>query len=202
MIFYEPHARDRELLPHDPFKAIVAPRPIGWVSTIGPDGELNLAPYSFFNAIGENPPMVAFSSSGAKHSSTFAGGAGEFVWNLADLGPARANELDIGEAAAGRERVRARGARGRAVAARRAAARRRLALRARVPRGARGCARRCRRDAADQYLVVGQVVGVHVDEAAIRDGRVDTAALRPIARCGYLGDYAVVDELFEMLRPD
>ena len=83
MIFYEPQARDRELLPHDPFKAIVAPRPIGWVSTVGPDGELNLAPYSFFNAIGENPPMVAFSSSGAKHSSTFAGGAGEFVWNLA-----------------------------------------------------------------------------------------------------------------------
>jgi len=60
LIFYEPHARDRELLPHDPFKAIVAPRPIGWISTIGPEGELNLAPYSFFNAIGENPPMVAF----------------------------------------------------------------------------------------------------------------------------------------------
>jgi len=55
---------------------------------------------------------------------------------------------------------------------------------------------------ADQYLVVGQVVGVHVDESAIRDGRVDTAALHPIARCGYLGDYAVVDELFELLRPD
>ena len=55
---------------------------------------------------------------------------------------------------------------------------------------------------ADQYLVVGQVVGVHVHESAIRDGRVDTAALRPIARCGYRGDYAVVDGLFEMLRPD
>jgi flavin reductase (DIM6/NTAB) family NADH-FMN oxidoreductase RutF len=55
---------------------------------------------------------------------------------------------------------------------------------------------------ADQYLVVGQVVGVHIAESAIRDGRVDTAGLRPIARCGYLGDYAVVDELFEMLRPD
>jgi flavin reductase (DIM6/NTAB) family NADH-FMN oxidoreductase RutF len=54
---------------------------------------------------------------------------------------------------------------------------------------------------ADQFLVVGQVVGVHIDERYVRDGRVDTAAIRPIARCGYLGDYAVVDELFEMLRP-
>src|SRR3954465_11830520 len=83
VLFYEPASRARAVPPPDPFKAIVVPRPIGWVSTIGPDGELNLAPYSFFNAIGENPPMVAFSSSGAKHSSTFAGGAGEFVWNLA-----------------------------------------------------------------------------------------------------------------------
>ena len=58
MVFYEPDARDRELLPHDPFKALVAPRPIGWVSTVGPDGEVNLAPYSFFNAICDRPPMI------------------------------------------------------------------------------------------------------------------------------------------------
>src|SRR4051795_13028121 len=82
VLFYEPAARDRAVLPHDPFKAIVAPRPIGWVSTIGPDRELNLAPYSFFNAVGENPPMLAFSSTGAKDSSTFAVGTGEFVWNM------------------------------------------------------------------------------------------------------------------------
>ena len=82
MIFYEPHARDRELLPHDPFKALVAPRPIGWVSTIGPEGEVNLAPYSFFNAICDRPPMIMFSSSGPKDSATFAHSGGEFVWNL------------------------------------------------------------------------------------------------------------------------
>src|SRR3954449_4766918 len=82
VLFYEPASRDRAVLPHDPFKAIVAPRPIGWVSTIGPDRELNLAPYSFFNAVGENPPMLAFSSTGAKDSSTFAAGTGEFVWNM------------------------------------------------------------------------------------------------------------------------
>jgi flavin reductase (DIM6/NTAB) family NADH-FMN oxidoreductase RutF len=202
LIFYEPHARDRELLPHDPFKAIVAPRPIGWVSTIGPGGELNLAPYSFFNAIGENPPMVAFSSSGAKHSSTFAGGAGEFVWNLATWALREQMNLTSAKLPRGESEFEHAGLE---------AAPSRLVAPPRV--AASPCALECRvvhavalddvdGTPADQYLVVGQVVGVHVDEAAIRDGRVDTAALRPIARCGYLGDYAVVDELFEMLRPD
>src|SRR5438309_3506951 len=83
MIFYEPNRRDRDLLPHDPFKALVAPRPIGWVSTTSANGSVNLAPYSFFNAIGEEPPMLAISSFGAKDSSTFAGELREFVWNLA-----------------------------------------------------------------------------------------------------------------------
>ena len=83
MVFYEPDKRDRELLPHDPFKAFIAPRPIGWVSTVGPGGEVNLAPYSFFNAVSDRPPMVMFSSNGPKDSATFATSGGEFVWNLA-----------------------------------------------------------------------------------------------------------------------
>src|SRR5947209_19646126 len=82
MLFYEPEHRDRSVLAHDPFKALVAPRPIGWISTMNPDGDVNLAPYSFFNAIGEEPPMLAFSSFGAKDSATFAGALREFVWNL------------------------------------------------------------------------------------------------------------------------
>src|SRR3954447_11231350 len=82
MLFYEPDKRNRALLPHDPFKAVIAPRPIGWVSTLSQDGVLNLAPYSFFNAVGQRPPMLAFSSTGAKHSATFAAGTGEFVWNM------------------------------------------------------------------------------------------------------------------------
>jgi flavin reductase (DIM6/NTAB) family NADH-FMN oxidoreductase RutF len=189
-------------LPHDPFKAIVAPRPIGWVSTLGPAGELNLAPYSFFNAIGENPPMVAFSSSGAKHSSTFAGGAGEFVWNLATWALREQMNLTSAKLPRGESEF---GHAGLEPAPSRLVAPPRVA--------ASPCALECRvvhavalNDVdgapADQYLVVGQVVGVHIAESAIRDGRVDTAGLRPIARCGYLGDYAVVDELFEMLRPD
>src|ERR1700760_4979971 len=83
MLFYEPHARDRSLIAHDPFKALVAPRPIGWISSVNAAGQVNLAPYSFFNAIGEEPPMLAFSSYGAKDSATFAGEVREFVWNLA-----------------------------------------------------------------------------------------------------------------------
>src|SRR4051812_9894110 len=86
MLFYEPHNRDRAILPHDPFKALVAPRPIGWVSTLSADGVLNLAPYSFFNAVGERPAMLAFSSTGFKHSASFAGDTGDFVWNMPTYG--------------------------------------------------------------------------------------------------------------------
>src|SRR6185437_16261735 len=82
LIFYEPEKRDRSVLPHDPFKSLVAPRPIGWISTMDAAGRVNLAPYSFFNAVGEQPYMLGFSSHGAKDSSTFAGELREFVWNL------------------------------------------------------------------------------------------------------------------------
>ena len=78
-----PAERDQALLPHDPFKAIVAPRPIGWISTRALDGRINLAPYSFFNAFSSAPPIVGFSSEGCKDSATFARESGEFVANLA-----------------------------------------------------------------------------------------------------------------------
>ena len=83
MVFYEPDKRDRDLLPHDPFKAFIAPRPIGWVSTVSASGAVNLAPYSYFNAVCDTPPTVMFSSNGAKDSMTFAHETGEFVWNMA-----------------------------------------------------------------------------------------------------------------------
>src|SRR5690349_15900984 len=79
-MFYEP--RLGHGLPHDPIKAIVAPRPIGWISTISRSGAINLAPYSFFNALSSNPCLVWFSSEGEKDSATFAGETGEFVANL------------------------------------------------------------------------------------------------------------------------
>ena len=202
MVFYEPDARDRDLLPHDPFKALVAPRPIGWVSTIGPEGEVNLAPYSFFNAICDRPPMIMFSSSGPKDSATFAHSGGEFVWNMPtwDLREAMnttsaslqrgANEFDH----AGLEMAPSR-----------------LVAPPRV--AATPCALECKvtemvtltdldRNATDRHLVIGQVVGVHIDERYIRDdGILDVTAMRPIARCGYTADYTVLDRLFQMERP-
>lgn len=201
MIFYEPHARDRGVLPHDPFKALVAPRPIGWVSTIGAGGEVNLAPYSFFNAIGEGPPMLAFSSDGPKDSATFAGEVKEFVWNLATWDLREAMNLTSATLPRGESEFEHAGlemAPSRLVAPPRVAA--------------SPCAMECKvvhavelhdvdGNSADQFLVIGQVVGVHLEERYVTDGVVDTAAIRPIARCGYRGEYTVVRELFDMPRP-
>ena len=201
MLFYEPHARDRALLPHDPFKALVAPRPIGWISTLGADGSVNLAPYSFFNAVGEAPPMLAFSSFGAKDSATFAGELREFVWNLVTWELREAmNETSAPLPRGHSEFERA----GLSMAPSRLVS---------PPRVAESlCSMECRvvrhiqlSDVAgapvDQWLVVGQVVGVHLAPSAVREGVVDTAALRPVARCGGPSDYAVVDALFQMVRP-
>jgi flavin reductase (DIM6/NTAB) family NADH-FMN oxidoreductase RutF len=201
MIFYEPDARDRDVLPHDPFKALVAPRPIGWVSTIAADGAVNLAPYSFFNAIGEGPPMLAFSSHGAKDSSTYAGEVREFVWNLvtAELREAM-NETSapLPRGTSEFERAGLEMAPSRLVAPPRVAA---------TP-----CAMECRvvhhlqlhdidgRE-TDQHLVIGQVIGVHLDESAIVDGIVETNRLRPVARLGGPADYTTVTDIFKMARP-
>jgi flavin reductase (DIM6/NTAB) family NADH-FMN oxidoreductase RutF len=201
MVFYEPQARDLDLLPHDPFKALVAPRPIGWVSTVGPEGEVNLAPYSFFNAICDRPPMIMFSSSGPKDSATFAHSGGEFVWNLPtwDLREAMnqtSRELPRGENEfdhAGLEMASSRVVAPPRVAAAPAA------LECKVV--GRFDLRDIDGAPAPYIVVVGQVVGVHIDERHIVDGRFDTAGVKPIARCGYRGDYAVVNELFEMFRP-
>jgi flavin reductase (DIM6/NTAB) family NADH-FMN oxidoreductase RutF len=201
MLFYEPDARDRSVLPHDPFKALVAPRPIGWISTMSVEGQVNLAPYSFFNAIGEQPAMLAFSSHGTKDSSTFAGELREFVWNLVtfDLREAM-NETSAPLPRGASEFQRA----GLEMAPSRLVAPPRVA--------ASPCAMECKvvhqlqlhdigGQPVDQHLVIGQVVGVHLDEDAIVQAGVDTAALRPIARCGGPGDYTVVEHIFQMFRP-
>ena len=82
-MFYAPTGRDRTLLPHNPLKAIVAPRPIGWISSLSPAGVANLAPYSFFNLVSESPDIVMFSSSGVKDTVRNILDTGEFVCNLA-----------------------------------------------------------------------------------------------------------------------
>jgi flavin reductase (DIM6/NTAB) family NADH-FMN oxidoreductase RutF len=201
MIFYEPGNHDRTVLQHDPFKALVAPRPIGWVSTMAADGSVNLAPYSFFNAIGEGPAMLAFSSHGAKHSATFAGEIEEFVWNLVSFELREAmneSSAPLPRGSSEFERAGLEMAPSTLVTPPRVAAAR--------------CAMECKvvhtlqlqdvdGHATDQHLVIGQVVGVHLDPAAVVDGSVETTLLRPVARCGGPADYTVVDELFQMRRP-
>jgi flavin reductase (DIM6/NTAB) family NADH-FMN oxidoreductase RutF len=201
MIFYEPERRDRTLLPHDPFKSLVAPRPIGWISSQSADGSVNLAPYSFFNAIAEAPPMLAFSSHGAKDSSTFATEIDEFVWNLVTYELREAmNETSAPLPRGSSEFERA----GLAMAPSQLVAPPRVA--------ASPCAMECKvvhhlelRDidgrTFDQHLVIGQVVGIHLDETRLVASGVDTAALQPVARCGGPADYTVVQQLFQMVRP-
>jgi flavin reductase (DIM6/NTAB) family NADH-FMN oxidoreductase RutF len=200
MIFFEPHSRDKNLFPHDPFKALVTPRPVGWISTVSTAGEVNLAPYSYFNAFSSNPPIVGFSSEGDKDSSTFAMETGEFVWSMAtwslrDQMNATAASLARGESEF--EHARLESAPSRLV---------------RPPRvAASPAAFECRVtemvklkdvDGRDRgrRLVLGRVVGIHLDERFVREGRVDSAAMRPIARGGY-DEYSVVERVFTMPRP-
>lgn len=197
-MFYEP--RNGHGLPHDPFKAIVAPRPIGWISTLDTQGRPNLAPYSFFNAVHSRPPMVMFTSETMKHSAANAIATGEFVFNLCthplfDAMNASSAALAAGEdefVAAGLETAPSRIVKAPRVAAALAALECRLVQSMQL-HDADG-------RALEGWIMIGQVVGVHIDEAFLREGRFDTAAAQPLARCGYR-DYAVVTDMFEALRP-
>jgi flavin reductase (DIM6/NTAB) family NADH-FMN oxidoreductase RutF len=197
-MFYDP--RLGHGLPYDPFKAIVAPRPIGWISTLDAEGRANLAPYSFFNAVHSRPPMLAFTSETMKHSAANAIATGEFVFNLCTRPLFDAMNISSGALADGESEFEAAGL---------ARAPSRIV---KVPRvAASPAALECRvvhsmqlQDvdgaALEGWIIIGQVVGVHIDDACIRDGRFDTAAAQPLARCGYR-DYATVTEVFEALRP-
>ena len=196
MVFYEPDKRDRDLLPHDPFKAFIAPRPIGWVSTVSASGAVNLAPYSYFNAVCDRPPTVMFSSSGPKDSMTFAHETGEFVWNMATWDLREPMNLSSADLPRGESEFAHAGlefAPSWLVTPPRVAAAP-VSLECKVTQVVQI-------EDGPNIVTFGRVVGVHLDEAAIVDGRVDLTRLKPIARCGYRGDYTVVESLFEMLRP-
>jgi flavin reductase (DIM6/NTAB) family NADH-FMN oxidoreductase RutF len=200
MVFYEPHQRDRTLLPHDPFKAMVLPRPVGWISTVSKAGEVNLAPYSYFNAFSTSPQIVGFSSEGEKDSQVFAMETGEFVWSMATY----ALREQMNATAASLPRGQSEFAH-----ARLATAPSRLVRAPRVKDSP--AALECRvtqmvslldvdgRDTG-RRLVMGCVVGVHLDERYVKEGRLDAAAMQPIARGGY-DEYSVVERVFTMPRP-
>ena len=199
--FYEP--RNGHGLPHDPFNAIVGPRPIGWISSVSQAGIPNLAPYSFFNAFNYVPPIVGFASIGAKDTLRNVQETGEFVWNLATRPLAEAMNAscaavppEVDEfALAGLTAVPSR-----LVGAPRVAESP-VSFECKVTQviqlqGANG-------DAVATWLVLGEVVGVHIANASLRDGIYDTAAAGHILRAGGPADYFTVgpEQLFRMHRP-
>lgn len=200
MMFY-PTDTNQHGLKHDPFKAIVAPRPIGWIGTKGRDGSLNLSPYSFFNIVSDQPKLVMFSSSGRKHSLRNAEETGVFTASLAsrhlagqvnessasvDYG---VNEFELARLTAQPGQIVDAPYVGEAFAA----------LECRVteiirPRGLDD-------QPSESFMVFGQVVGIHIHEEIIRDGRIDMSVARPIGRMGYR-DYADGgSDVFELVRP-
>ena len=198
-MFYEPRRRNHGL-GHDPLKAIVAPRPIGWISSISKAGHINLAPYSFFNLLAERPTIVGFSSLGMKDSAANAIETGEFVCNIVTKrdGPAMnitsshvppdVNEFDL----AGLDMEMSslvRPPRVKGIAA---------ALECKFTetvqlRGVDG-------QTGSYFMVLGEVVGVYVDDRFIKNGQIDQGAMQALARLGYM-DYAAVEAVITMERP-
>ncbi|GAB2724696.1 MULTISPECIES: flavin reductase family protein [Comamonas] len=198
---YEPRQGHR--LPHDPFNAIVGPRPIGWISSISSSGVLNLAPYSFFNAFNYVPPIVGFASVGRKDSLNNIEATGEFVWNLASESLAEAMNQSC--AAVGPE-VNEFELAGLATEPSH------LVRPPRVQASLVTMECRCTQIVQLQtaqgtqvptWLVLGEVVKVHIDEQLLQDGIYQTAAGKPLLRGGGPGDYFTISEAgkFVMRRP-
>ncbi len=200
--YYEP-AKGHGLK-HDPFNAIVAPRPIGWISSRDTNGNINLAPYSFFNAFCYKPPLIGFSSTSWKDSVANIQETKEFVWNLATKDLAQQMNATAAHVARGVSEFNVAGltaVRGRLVNVPRVAESP-VAFECKLAQiiqlqGANG-------EKAQAWLTIGEVVAVHIDKTFIKDGVYQTALARPIVRAGRSGDYFEIrpDAMFEMVRPD
>ena len=206
-MFYDASKRDHGL-PADPLKALIVPRPIGWISTVDGQGRVNLAPYSFYNAVGEYPPMVYFGVTGTygdtptKHSRLNAEETGEFVVNM--VAGKLAEEMNVTTAmvAYGIDEMKLAGLSPEPC---------RFVKPPRVKESP--VALECKywktvelpleagREKQRGSIVIGQVVGVHIDDAILKDGRVDVMAFRPVARLGY-SEYTTTENVWRMRRPD
>jgi len=195
----EPHG-----LPHDPFKSCVIPRPIGWISTIGPNGVANLAPYSFFNGVSGDPPMVMFASGARsadapKDSIYNAEQSGEFVcsmvsYELRDVmnETSAAYGPEVDEAAVlGVEMEPSQLVKPMRVKAAPIHLECTYIGKMDLPPDRHG---------GGNSLCVGRVIGVHIKDEFLKDGIVDVEKIRPVARLGYM-DYTSVQEVFTIMRP-
>ena len=198
-IFYETQANDHGLA-FDPFKALVSPRPIGWIGTVARDGTHNLAPYSYFNAIGDSPKMIMFASDGKKDTVTNIEVTGEFTASLASRHLAEHVNASSVDAPAHEDEFVYAGLTAKTgrlvsapfVAEAFAALECKLVERMR-PVGLDGMP-------SGYIVVIGQVVGIHIDPEVVRDGRIDMQKAAPLARLGYR-DYSDGSQTFEMTRP-
>ena len=203
-MFYE--VKNSHCLPHDPFKSCIVPRPIGWISTVSKEGIVNLAPYSFFNGCGDDPPQLMYAPSGENVEGTMKDSlvnvetTGEFVANMVtwDLRtqmnesarhvPSDVDEMEL----AGLEtepsqlveppRVKASP----------------IHLECKYIRTVE---LRSNRDRYRNFVVFGEIIGIHIRDAVMTDGMVDVTKFKPIARLGYM-DYSVTDNVFTMPFPD
>lgn len=197
---------DGHPLAHNPFKAIVAPRPIGWISSVDGQGRVNLAPYSFFQALSDDPPMVMFCSNGRKvgrdepkDSVVNIEQTGEFVCNLVSYDLREAMNATSGGYAPEEDEFEIAGLT-KAPCLEIAAPRVEEAPAALECRLERIVPLPPRANGLPNTMVIGRVVAVHIRDEFLRDGMLDAAAIRPLARCGYL-DYAAPTEFFPMTRP-
>ncbi|NOR62996.1 MAG: flavin reductase family protein [Rhodobacteraceae bacterium] len=200
-MFYRPEDNDHGL-PHNPFKAIVSPRPIGWISTVSADGIANLAPYSFFNALCDNPPMVMFASTGqkpdqpkGKDSLANIIATGEFAVNIVSYtlkdqmnASAASFPADVDEfEAAGLTKAAGKAISAPHVAEAPAVLECKLYKIIDLP-------------GASNNMVIGEVVGVHMKDDFIVNGQFDVTKYRPLSRLGYM-DYAAVENVFSIKKP-
>jgi flavin reductase (DIM6/NTAB) family NADH-FMN oxidoreductase RutF len=190
-------------LPHDPFNAIVGPRPIGWISSQSSDGKLNLAPYSFFNAFNYTPPIIGFCSIGRKDSLNNIEATGEFVWNLATRPLAEAMNQSCAPVAPEVNEFELSGL--TSVASQIVAVPRvketPVAFECKVTQIIQ--LHRADQQLVPSWLILGEVVAVHIAQWLLNDGIYDTAAAEPILRGGGPADYFQLgpEALFKMHRP-
>ncbi|MBX2853440.1 MAG: flavin reductase family protein [Rhodobacteraceae bacterium] len=204
-MFYRPRDNDHGLK-HNPFKALVAPRPIAWVSTLDSQGRANLAPFSFFNAVAEAPPILMFAAYGKKALEPLEKDTprnvletGEFVVNVVPAAlkgqmntsaaayPAGVDEFEAADLTKADSLIVAPPRVAQSPVAFECKFLTRVELPSTNPAYVNGA-------------IFGEVVGVHIADEVIADGRVDVTQYQPLARLGYM-DYAVVDETFSMPRP-
>ena len=191
-------------LPHDPFKSCIVPRPIGWISTISPSGVVNLAPYSFFNGVAGEPPMVMFATNGkqphgAKDSVANAEATGEFVCNLATWelrqemnrtsAPVPPEEDEF--ALAGLETEPSELVKPPRVKASPTHLECLYHTTLELP---------CDIEGGRNAICVGRVIGIHIRDEVLTDGKIDIGRILPLARLGYQ-DYTVAEKVVQIIRP-